>query len=303
MPLAPIVLFVYNRPIHTRRVVEALRKNFLAGESDLIVYSDGCKQTEDFAKVQGVRDYIRAISGFKSVTLVEREENLGLSGSIIAGVTELVNRFGKVIVLEDDILTASFFLQYMNDALELYKDEDRVISVVGYTHPAGRSFPETFFIKSADCWGWGTWKRGWDLFEQDGVALLGRLRDAAQLQEFDYNGTFPFVKMLEDQIAGRNNSWAIRWYASAFLANKLSLYPGRSLVQNIGMDGTGINSGVDSSHVNPDLAQGQVCVTRQPISENGKVRKALEQVFRRKRSIWARVSARLKRTFKEMAGR
>ena len=144
--------------------------------------------------------------------------------------------------MEDDLVTSPHFLQYMNESLDLYQQEERVISIHAYMYPVKEELPETFFLRGADCWGWATWKRSWQLFESDGAKLLEQLNSQNLTREFNFNGSYPYVRMLKDQIKRRNNSWAIRWYASAFLANRLTLYPGASLVQNIGHDGSGVHS-------------------------------------------------------------
>lgn len=239
MNLAPIILFVYNRPEHTKKTIETLIQNHFARESDLYIYSDGYKNDNDKSKVENVRAIIKNIKGFKSVSIIERTRNLGLANSIITGVTEIVNKFGKVIVLEDDLVTGPYFLQYMNEALELYKDNENVISIHGYIYPIEAKLPDTFFIKGADCWGWATWKRGWALFEPNGKKLLSQLKEKKLYKEFDLGGAVKNVKMLKKQIAGKNDSWAIRWHASAFINNRLTLYPGKSFVKNIGTDGEG----------------------------------------------------------------
>lgn len=240
--LAPIALFAYNRPDHFRRTVEALAGNDEAKESDLVIYSDAPKTPEQTPRVQQVRDYIRTIKGFRSVRVIERSENLGLARSIISGVTELVSSHGRVIVIEDDIVTSPSFLRYMNEGLDLYADEQQVASIHGYNYPIKDALPETFFLRGADCWGWATWKRAWDKFEPDGNKLLSQLRQKKLVRSFDLDGSYGFSKMLERQIRGENDSWAIRWHASVFLAGMLTLYPGKSLVQNIGFDGSGTNS-------------------------------------------------------------
>ena len=236
---APIILFVYNRPQHTFKTIEALKQNYLAEESDIYIFSDGYKNEIDKRKVEEVRSIIKNITGFKKITVVEREKNIGLANSVISGVTEIVNKLGKVIVLEDDLITSPYFLQYMNEALEIYENEEKVISIHGYIYPIKKELPETFFIKGADCWGWATWKRGWDLFEPDGSKLLKQLEENNLCDDFDLGGSVKNIKMLKKQIAIKNDSWAIRWHASAFIKNKLTLYPGKSLVKNIGADGEG----------------------------------------------------------------
>ena len=245
---APIALFVYNRLDHTRRTVDSLKQNLLAQESDLIIFSDASKSELQAAKVRDVRDYISQISGFKSITIVERETNYGLAKSIIDGVTKVVNEYGRTIVLEDDLVTSAYFLKYMNEALEKYADDERVISIHGYVYPVMQSLPEAFFLRGADCWGWATWRRGWAHFNPDGQYLLNELKRRKLIGMFDFNGAYSFSKMLKGQIKGSNDSWAVRWHASAFLADKLTLYPGRSLVHNIGNDGSGTHCGDDMGY-------------------------------------------------------
>lgn len=236
---APICLFVYSRLMHTTKTVEALQRNKLANQSDLIIYSDYPRMPSDQESVAEVRKYIKTISGFKSITINYRNYNFGLANSIIDGVAEVLRNFERIIVVEDDLVTSPHFLQYMNDSLDYYADKERVISIHGYALPTKKPLPEAFFLKGADCWGWATWRRGWELFNPDGSQLLNQLTQKKMLHEFDYDGSFPFSRMLRNQINGKNNSWAIRWHASAFLADRLTLHPGRSLVSNIGHDASG----------------------------------------------------------------
>ena len=245
MSLAPIALFVYNRLEHTKRTVSALQNNELSKDSDLIIFSDAAKNESGLESVRGLRNYLKKITGFKSLEIIERQENFGLAKSIISGVTEVVNRYGKIIVLEDDLLTSPYFLDYMNKGLDLYENNDEVISIHAYIYPVKDKLPETFFLKGADCWGLATWKRGWDLFESDGQKLLNELESRKLIKEFNWNGAYPYNQMLKGQIFRFNNSWAIRWHASAFLKNKLTLYPGESLVSNSGLDSSGTHT---SSH-------------------------------------------------------
>ncbi len=130
--LAPIILFTYNRPWHTRQTIEALQKNLYADKSRLIILSDGPKTEIDVPKVQKVREYIKTVKGFRSIEIIEREKNWGLANNIIDGVTRIINEYGKIIVLEDDIVTSPYFLKFMNEALEFYKDEERVMHISGY---------------------------------------------------------------------------------------------------------------------------------------------------------------------------
>lgn len=285
MTCAPIALFVYNRLEHTRRTVNALQQNRLAEQSELIIFSDAPKQPAEAENVRAVREYIRQLDGFKSVTVIERATNLGLAGSIIDGVTAVVTKYGRVIVLEDDMLTSEHFLTYMNEALEAYEADDRVISIHGYTYPVSRSMPEAFFLLGADCWGWATWRRGWACFNPDGHYLLDELKRRNLLDAFDFKGAYPYSKMLEGQINGNNDSWAIRWYASAFLAEKLTLYPGRSLIHNIGNDASGTHC--DETNVfNTNLSATPIDLGNIEIIPSSLGREAFEDFFRRTQGGW-----------------
>ena len=296
MTLAPILLFVYNRPQHTQRGVESLLHNDLARDSRLIIYSDAPKTDADADSVRQVREYIHSISGFKEIEIVERTENWGLARSIIDGVTSAVNRYGRVIVLEDDLVVAPYFLQFMNDALETYKDEPRVghIQACDFTHDA--SLPDTFLIKWTGSWGWATWDRAWHLFQPDGTKLLTELRQRRLTRTFDFNGAYGFTRMLLRQIQGRNNSWAIRWNASLFLRDVLSLNVGKSLVRNEGFDGSGTNCGGGGLYASDLWMQPLQVVKPAVIEENTAARKAFERYYRRTNSFMAKAIRRIKRT-------
>lgn len=291
---APIALFAYNRADHLRRTVEALARNEGASESDLHIFSDGPRNEAAVARVAEVRAWLPLITGFKSVRVVNRDRNLGLAQSIIGGVTELLARHERLIVLEDDMVTSAFFLRYMNEALELYAGADEVASVHGYVYPVQEQLPETFFLRGADCWGWATWRRAWSLFEPDGEKLLAELERCGGEQDFDFGGTAGYTNMLRKQIAGSNDSWAVRWYAAAFLAGKLTLYPGRSLIQNIGNDGSGQHKS-STTGFNVELAVHPIALQRQPRVEDPGARRAFENYFRRDRRlrVWLRLKNKL----------
>lgn len=285
---APITLFVYNRLEHVRQTVEAIEKNILANQSDLIIFSDAPKSEVQAKAVCEVREYIHQIVGFKSVTIIERDKNWGLANSIIDGVTSVVNQYGRVIVLEDDLVTSPYFLQYMNDGLNIYEKNKDVASIHGYVYPI-EGLPETFFLRGADCWGWATWKEKWAMFEPEGVKLLDALKRSNMMNRFDFNGTYSYSNMLKDQIAGKNNSWAIRWYASAFLNNKYTLYPGKSLVLNIGNDGTGTHCG-ETSAFTSEISNKAIEITLIPVEDNQQVLLAIERYFKKqKRGFMARL--------------
>jgi hypothetical protein len=276
--LAPIVLFVYNRLNCTRQTLEALQKNDLASKSELIIYSDSAKNQNDLDKVAKVREYIKNIDGFKKIIIRKTKENIGLANSIINGVTKVVNEYGKIIVLEDDLVTSRFFLRFMNEALVAYKDEPRVASIHGYIFPI-KNLPETFFIKGADCWGWATWSNKWSIFEKEGKKLLDKVKKKNLEREINFNGAYNYIKMLKNQIKGKNDSWAIRWYVSAFLKNMLSLYPGQSYVQNIGFGNEGTHTKTKTDLFKINLVN-KFKFSKIPANEDLVSRKKIENFFK-----------------------
>jgi len=300
--LAPTALFVYNRPWHVSQTIEALKKNIMAQESDLIVFSDAPKSEAEAEKVCEVREYIRQIDGFRSVTIVERQANLGLARSIIDGVTTIVSKYGRIIVLEDDMVTSPYFLAYMNEALEKYADDDRVASIHGYVYPVAQPLPEAFFLPGADCWGWATWSHGWACFNSDGQFLLDELKRRKLIRAFDYNGAYPYSKMLEEQINGTNDSWAVRWYAAAFLAGKSTLYPGRSLVHNIGNDNSGTHCG-SSADLDVNLSNTPINLNNLNSESSQEGRKAFEDFFRQGKMGLLGLLARKARALIRVVGR
>ena len=298
MEFAPILLFTYNRVGHTRDLIESLKLNHEAALSRLYIYSDGAKSAEDAEAVNEVRQYIEQIDGFAAIDIVKSDTNHGLANSVITGVTQVVNKHGKVIVLEDDLVVAPYFLQFMNDALNAYEDEERVGHIQACDFTQDPSLPPTFLIKWTGSWGWATWKRAWELFNPDGRQLLAQLEERQLTYTFDFDGNYPYTRMLRRQIAGQNNSWAIRWNASLFLNDVLSLNVGRSLVNNNGFDGSGTNCG------GGDLYQSNLWLDPlpvekiSPIEENLDARSAYARYYHRTNGFWAKVRRRLKRTLK-----
>lgn len=268
---APCVVFAFNRPTHLRKTFQSLANNAEACDTDLIIYCDGPRTSVDNPQVREVRDLCRSedlAKKFKSVRVIEREKNMGLAGSIIGGVTEVLAQFERVIVLEDDLLVGPYFLRYMNDALEFYKEVETVTCIHGYSYPIPNDdLPETYFLLGGDCWGWATWRRGWALFNPDGRDLLQQLQRRGLEFHFDVSNSYDFVKMLRHQIEGKNNSWAIRWRASTYLAGGLTLYPRQSLVKNIGFDGSGTHCD-DTNNFSVDIFQKSVEVNSQPLVEH-----------------------------------
>lgn len=249
---APIVLFTYNRLEHTRATVTALEQNHGANESLLYIYSDAPKTDEAKPAVMAVRDYLHTVSGFKAVHIIEREINWGLADSIVDGVSTIVAEHGRVIVLEDDIVTAPDFLTYMNEALTIYAEVPEVMHVSGYYFPItdleAATLPPYFFYNQTSCWGWGTWARAWQHYRHDAIALLEDINSSGRKREFDMNGCFRFSSTLRANAEGRQKTWAIKWHASVFLQKGLCLHPRYSLTKNIGHDGSGTHGQPDSRY-------------------------------------------------------
>lgn len=298
MNYSPILLFVYNRPDHTAQVIESLLTNPLASQSELFIYSDAAKNIESAEAVNEVRSLIHQVEGFARITIIEREENWGLARNIIDGVTTRVKEYGRVIVLEDDLVVAPHFLTFMNDALEMYKDEPKVGHIQACEFFDDSSLPDTFLIKWTGSWGWATWERAWNLFNPNGTELLNELEAKKLTKEFDFNHAYRFTRMLRRQIEGKNNSWAIRWNATLFLKGVLSLNVGKSLVKNVGFDGSGTNCGGGGLYASSLYQEVLPLQKINPIEENIKARESVERYYRKTNNFWAKAVRRIKRTLK-----
>lgn len=241
--LSPILLFVFNRPQHTRRTLAALEKNEFARDSILYIYSDGPRTADDIPMVNKVRAIIREPLHFKEIVFIERKSNYGLAKNIIEGVSEVIQRHGKAIVFEDDLESAPHALRYFNEALNLYEKEEKVMHISGYMYPVENpsKLTESFFFRAISSWGWATWDRAWKHFDPD-IHALTKDFNKEKIKRFSIEGKENFWKQVKLYKAGKINSWAIRWYLSVFNQDGLSLYPRKSLIQNIGMDGSGTHT-------------------------------------------------------------
>jgi FkbM family methyltransferase len=282
--LAPIVLFVYNRPWHTQKTLEALSRNNLAEQSILYIYADGPKNGSNeqaLKKIADTRAIAKSKNWCKEVCIIERENNAGLAESIISGVTETVNKYGKVIVLEDDIVTSTSFLKFMNQALDIYELEEKVWHISGYWYPAKGSsrLDETFFFCAATCWGWATWQRSWYKFTNNAIEIKDRiLKIENAVSRFNIEDAYPFFDQLQLNINNIISTWAVKWYGSIFLNGGLSLHPRQSFTNNIGLDGSGINCETSSVFAWPVLAD-KVKIKKIPIVESTLSRVLLKRFF------------------------
>jgi len=239
LSLAPIAAFVHARPAHTRRMIESLQANPAARASDLFVFADAPKKPEQAQAVRDVREFMRGIEGFASVTLVERERNLGLSVSITDGITRLCAERGRVIAVEDDLVVAPVFLEFLNRGLDRYANAEQVFQISGYMYPGRYSEREAFFLPMISCWGWATWKRAWAHYDGKMSGFAKLTADENLRHQFNLNGAYDYFAMASQQYSQSLDSCGIRWHLSVFLKDGLVLYPPTSLVQNAGTDGSG----------------------------------------------------------------
>lgn len=251
MQYSPIILFIYNRPSHTFQTLTALENNTIANDSDLFIYADGPKENatpEQLEKIRQTREIAHSKQWCKNVTVIESEKNKGLAASIISGVTEIINKYGKVIVLEDDMVTGKYFLEFMNTALDKYKNEKKVWHITGWRDPVKKAKDgDSYFYPTMDCWGWATWADRWQFFKKD-ITYYKNIFTDEMKYHFNIEGAEPGMwSQIEDNASGKINTWAIFWYASIFIRNGLCLAPTKSIVKNIGFDNSGEHCSENSS--------------------------------------------------------
>ncbi len=297
---APIILFVYNRPVHTRKVLNALEQANLAEESDLFIYSDGAKNASSIELVNEVRAIIREPRNFKSITITERTQNLGLAANIIDGVSTIVNKFGRVIILEDDLEMSKYGLEFFNKALTTYQFNDKAMGISGYMFPvkSKEELDESFFFRVPNSAGWATWQRAWKHFEPD-VNKLTENFSQEDIKRFSIDHTENFWRQVQQFKAGKINSWAIRWYLSIFKRGGLTLYPKESMVQNIGMDGSGTHSDEDTVY-HVELATQPITYFPKEVEENKAAYEAIRYFYKhRKGSLLKRAIRYAKKILKK----
>ena len=243
MEFSPIAIFAYNRPRHLSALLESLLENSGIGDSPIYFFVDGPRLEKDIVLIGKVVEVIQTKMEGLEYQIIQRETNSGLANSLISGITQILRKYDSVIVLEDDLKLASNFIQFCNEGLDYYRQDLRVASIQGYTLDFETEGADTYFLRGSDCWGWATWANRWECFEVDATKLLLELREKSLTRKFDLDGAYPYTKMLERTANGQLDSWAIRWHASMFLSEKYSLYPAKSLVENMGRDGSGVHPG------------------------------------------------------------
>jgi hypothetical protein len=243
MYISPIIIFTYNRLNHLDTLIRSLKKNVLFKKSKVFVFSDGPKNEIDKKKIEKIRIYLKRKLISRNCEIIERSSNYGLSKNIIDGINHTFKKYDQAIILEDDLEVSPVFLNYMNDALNLYAFSKNIASISGYMYPIERKkfSNDFFFLKLIESWGWGTWKRAWNNFEKNSLTLKKKIDEKKLANDFNFESGISYYKMLEDNINGLNDSWAVRWYASTFLKNMYTLFPSKSFVKNIGIDNSGEN--------------------------------------------------------------
>ena len=304
--LSPIVLFVYNRPEHTCRTIEALKENEFASDSVIYIFADGPKQDateEQLSRISNVRKIIHTITGFKDIIIEESEHNKGLANSVIGGVTKIIKQHGKVIVVEDDLLTHPFFLRFMNEALDYYENEKRIFTIGGMTDKINipASYKKNILVSQrVESWGWATWADRWLSAEWDitKYSIWGSKspKEVSKLCRWGDD----LWSMLQSQAQGKSDSWAVRWQYNMSKQDKYCLRPVCSFVTNVGLDGSGVHCGASDTGIAPaaplyDRAKYEIKFEHN-IEENRIIRRNYKQLYAVNRSsILQRLRAFVKR--------
>ena len=253
MSFAPIVIFAFNRPVHLRRLLNSLLANQESRDSEITIFIDGPRAEDDQRLILEVVSTIEAFSDFAEINTIRNKKNKGLATSVLAGIDTIFVNHENAIVLEDDLIVASKFLKFCNEGLARFKDYPSIASIQGYSPILFNNGKGTYFLKGADCWGWATWKDRWLSLNRDSSDLLAEIQDAKLSNSFDLDGSFPYTDMLRRQARSEVDSWAIRWHASMFLQNRLSVYPSQSLILNTGFDGSGTHK---ANSINLEVSKG-----------------------------------------------
>ena len=298
MSLAPIAFFAYNRPNHMKRALQSLADNGLAKDSELFIFIDGPKESDVSSPITEVGTIAASRKWCGTVHIIERDKNVGLSQSIISGVTRLCEKQGKAIILEDDLVVSEHFLRYMNDALNRYETDTDVYQISGYQFPVDIPCTEdTFFARMGTSWGWGTWQRAWKEFDHSAAGYTTLRQNRTLRDRFDMDGAYPFFSMLEEWRNGNNDSWAVRFYLHMFLRNGLALHPKRSLVSNLGHDGSGTHCAEGDREAPPGPSRLLPESYPPRKEENQRAYEAIRHWLQKQRPETLSLSARIKNFF------
>lgn len=268
----PIALFVYNRPVHTKRALAALARCDRLAECYPVIYCDGPKTPDQVDGVMAVRRVVKEWASRSHAEVIEQTANLGLAHSIVGGVTEQCQKFGKVIVIEDDLIVSPDFLDYMLQALARYKDRPDIYQVSGFMFPVEHDVnTDAFFLPFTTTWGWATWDRAWKIFNWEANGAQQLLSNPESRKHFNLENTYPYDIMLENRLAGRNDSWGILWWYAVCIIGGLILHPRRSLIWNGGFDNTGVHAGASRNTMQSDPQLFNTPRLSSPISFPGEI--------------------------------
>ncbi len=280
--LAPIIIFCYSRKDSLELTINYLNKNFFAKNSNIFIFSDYARKEKDIESIKDIRKYLNTIDGFKSITIIERNENYGLAKNIIEGVSDIINKYGKAKVLEDDLITSDNFLSYMNQALDFYKDDERIFAISGYTGnlPSLNNLDKEGYLSyRPSSWGWATWKEEWNKNDWEVKDFDTFIKDKKAIKKFNRGG-IDMSRMLKHCMEGKNHSWAIRWSYTMFKLNKYCFYPKVSKVQNIGFGNDATNcKGVDIYQTTLDNSKNYDFKFEKDIQINKKITKEFAYTF------------------------
>lgn len=287
---ADIAIFAFNRPIHLAACLESLKSNEMFEISRIWIFIDGPRTKSDQKSIDSCFEIACKLESENyNIEIVKAAKNLGLSKSIIEGINLVFKNSNKVIVIEDDLEVSPFFLDFCNVGLNKYEFDQRVASVHGFSYGFKKPEKQPYFLLGADCWGWATWKDRWQLLEEDSNKLITQISARGLKKKFDLDGVYPYFNMLLRQAQGEVNSWAIRWHASMFLANKLTLYPDQTLVINNGIDGSGTHA-AQSKSFNSPFSNRAINFESVEVEESKKAKRKLKRFLKKHYSIRYRYS-------------
>ena len=278
-PKTAIVVFAFTRPDHLEALLGSLAQNEEFADVPVSVRIDGPRNSDEVALVNAVAEVAARHVGEANV--VRSVVNRGLRESIVGGVSDTLARYEQVIVLEDDLVVSRYFLRFMFDGLAVYASNSRVASIHGYRLP-GAPFGGNIFLRGADCWGWATWRDSWSEYRDDAGELLDELMRSEMTFDYTFGGYSPHLKLLAAASSGSSDSWAIRWHTSAYLRNKLTLYPEFSLVKNQGHDGSGTNTPAMSAY-DVAISDRPLSVKQIPVSVSAVGWKAYSKFYRKRK--------------------
>ena len=273
---APIALFTHANPDRVAATIDSLRACDEARLSVLTVFCDGAGSPAEAQDVARVREIVAAVDGFRDVVVVECPEYVGRSRLLAEGVSKVVSEHDSVIVVEDDLVVSPSFLRFVNDGLDAYADEESVVSICGYSYRIRPTMPETYFLPGAHCWGWATWRRGWNLYRNNADELASEIMETGMIHAFDGGGAEPLTRLLAQSEPDDDSTWSLCWMAAATLGRRMTLHPGRSLVRHV--DYSGEESGVAPVFESP-LSADHVEVERLPVEVNKGLHRELSRSF------------------------